>query len=307
MTRILITGAAGFVGRAAVHAARAEGAEVVTLTRSAPLAQWDSDTGITSVQIDLGEPSAKQALISALDGVQAVIHAAASFAGDAAAHERNTVGATQTLVDALTEAGAQARLVLVSSLSVYDVAALSDNDELYASIRMIENAEQRDAYAAAKLAQEARVRRYQGPKQILRPGAIYGPHHLWSAQLGFAKAGRVITPGGHAAMPAISVDRTATGLVRAALGAHNPEPVNLIDPNPPTQTEWITALGMPALPVPRGLVQIAGSLLGRGPAWAARFRPLRYDTKPAEALIGPDTEGFAARIADYIAQERAGS
>lgn len=286
MSRVLITGASGFLGQALVAAAEQAGAQAVALSRRGDGA------------IDLGDSAAVHSLTKRLEGVDCVIHAAASFTGDAAAHARDTIGATDHVVSAMEQAGAQARLVLVSSLSVYDVATMADGATLTESAPLVTDAAQRDSYAAAKAAQERALQHYTGPKQIFRPGAIYGPHRLWSAQLGFAKAGRVITPGGDAHVPAIEVTRAARAIVKAALTGQGGDIINLIDPDPPTQGDWLAALGLPMVRVPRGLVLRAGALLGRGPAWQARFRPLRYDTTGAEALLEPETtHSFAAAVA----------
>lgn len=302
MSRIMVTGASGFLGQAVVQAAREAGSEVVALSRRAGAAEEE----VTPVAIDLGDVGAPEALKTALDGVDAVIHTAARMIGTAEEHARDTVGGTAHLTQAMEAGGSKIKLVLVSSIAVYDVAALQDDTLLYEDMRLVQAAEQRDQYAAAKAEQERPFRLYQGPKQLIRPGAIYGPNSLWSAQLGFAKGGLVFCPGGKALVPAISVERAAAGLVRAALTEGKKEPINLIDPDPPTQAEWLAALGMRKISVPRGLVVLVGALTGRGPAWQARFRPLRYDTSRAEALLeGIPHPGFTATIKAAKAKQSA--
>lgn len=306
MTQVAITGAGGFLGQALVRQARAQGLEVLAITRRAT--HMTEDSGITQVTTDLGDASCVATLKPALAQADAVIHAAASFAGDAQTHARNTIAATDHLVQALGGQGALPKLVLISSLSVYDVAALSDGDLLTETSPILRTAAQRDAYAAAKVAQETCVQAYAGPQQILRPGAIYGPHRLWSAQLGFAKAGMVFCPGGEAAVPAVLVDHVAQAVLAAATTAGSGPVTNLIDPSPPRQLDWLAALGLRAIPVPRALVLAAGRALGRGPAWQARFRPLRYDTTAAQALWAPPTDhSFAAAVASARQQEETAS
>ena len=116
----------------------------------------------------------------------------------------------------------------------------------------------------------------------------------------------IFCPGGGALMPAISVERSAAALVRAALGEGSGASVNLIVPDPPRQGEWLAALGLRKIAVPLGLVYLVGALTGRGPAWQARFRPLRYDTSRAEALLeGVPHPGFAEAVKAAKAEERA--
>ena len=288
MTRVLITGASGFLGRALVARARAEGMDVVALTRGRPSLDWGEDPQITFMRIDLGEASSVEALRPVLGNVEAVIHAAASFSGDAAAQMRDTQQATDLLLQALVACGPTApRLVLVSSLSVYDVAAMQDDAVLSEASPLVHEAAQRDGYAAAKARQERQVLAANLAEHVIvRPGAIYGPGRLWSAQLGFAKAGRAICPGGEAYQPAISVDHAAAGLLRAARkGVKLDGPVNLIDPDPPRQIDWLVALNQRVIRVPRRLVLMAGRSLGRGASWQARFRPLHYDMTRAQSLM----------------------
>lgn len=305
MSRLLITGATGFLGRALVTAARAAGNEVVALSRQVGPADWAQDVGVTPVHQDLGEQDSVDALHAPLLGVSAVIHAAASFAGDAHAHARNTVGATENIVRACQAMDAPPLLVLVSSLSVYDVASMKAGTTLDEAMPLVEQPQQRDAYAAAKSAQEKAVRRYSGAKKIIRPGAIFGPHRLWSDQLGFTRGGRVLCPGTHVLIPAIEVTRAAGALVHAAANGIGADVVNLIEPDPPTRGAWLSALGSSVVRVPRGVIPLIGSLTGRGAAFSARFRPLLYDTSRAAALLDPiSRRPFAEQIAAARQAER---
>lgn len=304
MTRILITGAGGFLGQALVRAARDAGAEVTALVRSTVPDTWAKDAGITTAWVDLGGSHAPDQLAPYLDGVTSVIHAAASFGGTAHAHGRDTLRATRNLIVALQATENPAKLVLVSSFSVYDISALSDGATLSEDSPLLGDDHGRDAYAIAKRAQEQQVQGSDLAHDIIRPGAIYGPGRLWSAQLGFARAGRVICPGGNAQVPALHVDHAATALVHAALRDGGGSVVNLADPDPPTQLEWLAAINQSAHRVPLGMVLRVAHWLGRGPAWSARFKPLTYDLTRARDHLGPaPSRSFAQAIAAAKAQE----
>lgn len=301
MSRIAITGAGGFIGQALVRAARAAGHEVLAITRGTQ--GMEAGQGVTHLSCDLGASDAAETLAPALGNVDAVIHAAARMTGSAPEQARDTIDGTHNLVTALK--GSSARLVLVSSLSVYDVAALRDGALLDETAPLVRNEAARDAYAATKLRQEEAAKTYDGNLLIIRPGAVYGPHRLWSAQLGFARGGRVICPDGRVPVPAIHVDHAAETIVNAAATEPASVPVNLIDPDPPTQAAWIAALQMPIVRVPRPLVLAAGRALGRGPGWAARFRPLRYDISRAETLLAhAPRRTFAEAVAEARAEGR---
>lgn len=322
MSRIVVTGAAGHLGRRIVASARAAGHEVTALVRGAPPPDWDGDEGVTVVVRDLVEAD----LSEVFEGARAVIHAAAGQ-GDDAAHARDTLKATRAVVGAT---GQETRLVLVSSFSVYAVAGMPDGATLDETSPVEPDGLARDAYARAKIAQEriavAAAQKDGCDLWILRPGAIYGPGRTWTARLGWQKAGRVICPGGDARVPAIHVDHAATALVAAAAaedrgwpddlpvlrGAGRIRIVNLVDPDPPTQRDWLRAAGHDRIvTLPRRALMRGGSLLGlAGALWpglgrrlpralgepvlAARFKPLRYSTARAEDRLGhrPDA-GFA--------------
>ena len=319
--RIAVTGAAGFLGRRIVAAARAAGHDVVAVTRR----DADLGAGVEGRVADLADAVPA----GLLDGVDAAIHAAAG-SGDDAAHARDTVGATRAL---LAAARPGLRFVLVSSFAVYAVAAMPDGATLDETAPVEPDGARRDAYARAKIAQErlALAAAQTGGLDlwIARPGAIHGPGRDWTARLGWARGGRVLSVGGDAAVPAIHVDHCAAGLVAAATVADAGWPddlpvlsgggrvriVNLVDPDPPSQAEWLRALGrakvtaLPRRPLMKAAaaLDLAGDMLpalgrrlprGLGEAvLAARFKPLRYSTARAEDRLGHRP---AARFADLL-------
>ena len=336
---VLITGATGFVGAGAVRAARAAGHRVIALGRDkAKAAIFAEDAGVAFHALDLSAPQAAAALAPLLDGADAVIHAAAAMAGDDAAHQAQTVAPTAALLEAMTKGQGGKRLVLVSSFSVYGFAALPDGACLDETTPTEPDPARRDAYARAKLAQERMVieaAQHSGIEaQILRPCAIYGAGRTWSARLGVAKAGRVFCIGGDAPVPAVHVDHVGAALVAAAVrpmqgfddvpvirGAGRAAVINIVDPDPPTQSAWLEAIGKKPLRLPRGMVMKLAKGLGLiGDLWpafgrrlptglgeaalAARYKPLRYSLARAEDRLGyTPAQGFAAAIA--AAQEKA--
>jgi len=198
MSRLVITGAGGFLGRAIAHAAKKAGADVVALSRA---------------DVDLAEGTGLADYLSRAD---AVIHAAVG-AGDEVAHARDTVRATETLIASMP---AGARLVLVSSLSVYSFEGLPDWAQLDETSPTDPDGCMRDAYSRAKIAQEKRALHAAQMSDldlwIARPGAVFGPGATTTARLGWCKGGRWLTPGGDVPIPAIHVEDCARALVKAA-------------------------------------------------------------------------------------------
>jgi nucleoside-diphosphate-sugar epimerase len=319
MTAILVTGANGFLGRRIVAAARAHGLPVRALVRRpAPDAPWAGDEGVEELVRDLSAPGPLP-----LDGVGAVIHAAAAMSGDDAAHATGTLAPTRTVLDAM--AGTAARLVLVSSFSVYGYAALPAGCALDETVPVEPDPHLRDAYARAKLAQEAMVAeaaQHHGlTARILRPGAIYGDEHLWTARLGLRKGPLAILLGGRAAVPAVHVDGCARALVLAAIAPPAPrsdipilqgpgafDAINIVDDGAPDQARWLAAVAprigakrtirIPAKPlfliakilglaeiVFPGLPRRLPALMREG-ALSARIKPLRYPNHRARERLG---------------------
>jgi len=329
MTTILITGANGFLGRRIVAAARAHGLPVRALVRRpAPDAPWAGDDGVEEIVRDLSAPGALP-----MDGVGAVIHAAATMQGDDVAHATGTLAPTRALLDAM--AGTAARLVLVSSFSVYGYAALPAGCALDETVPVEPDPHLRDAYCRAKLAQEAMVAeavQHHGlTARILRPGAIYGDSHLWTARLGLRKGPLAILLGGRAAVPAVHVDGCAEALVLAAIAPPPPRSdiptpnggaldlINIVDDSAPDQARWLAAIAprigakrtirIPAKPLFMlakilGLAEIIFPALPRRlpalmreGALSARIKPLRYPNHRArERLSWTPGADFDANI-----------
>ena len=312
MTRLVITGAGGFLGKALVAAAQDASADVV------PLGRADADladgTGLAEI----------------LAGADAVIHAAAGSGGDDS-HARDTLQATEHLLKAMPDG---ARLVLVSSFSVYAFDGMPDWALLDEMSPTDPDGGARDAYARAKIAQEKlaiHAAQTAGlDLWIARPGAIFGAGRTTTARLGWQKAGRWICPGGDAPVPAIHVDDCARALVRAALvadggwpedmpiltGAGHVRIVNLVSPEPPRQSDWLAAIGAEKqIKLPRKHLMRAATALellgdvvpsfGRrvpnglsAQTLAARFKPLHYASHRAQDRLGyAPAQSFAEAMA----------
>ena len=306
---LLITGAAGFVGRATVAMARLRGHQVravVRHLRQAPLA-WQGDAGISVHAVDLAVPD--PALETSLAGVDGVIHAAAAMAGDDSAHARDTLLATRRLVTAMPDA---VPLVLVSSLAVY-AGNLPPGSLIDETTPLEPTPGLRDAYCRAKLAQEEVARLRRGRLQIMRPGAVWGPRHLWNAHLGLALGPILVQLGNQAPIPICHIDHCALALVLAAERQDGPKVVNVIDDDLPDRARYIAALrqnGWPklVLPVswrlfdliaargaePQSTTRLPGVL--RRPALRARMMPLRYDNAALHRLGWQPLQGFDAAM-----------
>ena len=145
---IALTGATGFVGRAALDLAAQARLPVRALTRQSQPAR----SGVEWIAGDLAD---KRALAKLVRGAEAVVHVAGVVnASDAAGFEAGNVEGTFNLVDAAVGAGVP-RLVFVSSLTAREPGL--------------------SAYGASKARAEKLVMASGLDWTIVRPPAVYGP------------------------------------------------------------------------------------------------------------------------------------
>ncbi len=184
MTRVLVTGAAGFIGSHLAERLAARGDEVVGVdnfdpfyprgVKEANLAALRRRTGFTFHELDILET---EALIRLVDAGTVVVHLAAKAGvrpslADPAGYMRANVAGTQSVIDAARSAGAP-RLVFGSSSSVYGDDTTPPFREDAAAVHPI------SPYAATKRAGEL-VLEALAPHAGLRVAAlrfftVYGP------------------------------------------------------------------------------------------------------------------------------------
>lgn len=259
---IAITGANGFIGRQTVMAAVNRGHRVTAIMRDQGRVDpaWRKNPRISGAEIDLSAHSAVDRLSLALEGVDAVIHTAAAMSGDDRYHEENTLKPTRSVLKAMISrpSGGMPRLVLVSSLAVYDVDKLTEGQMLDEACPLVSDLKSRDAYCRSKLVQEALAQEtaemYGFELRIMRPGAVFGPGRLWNAHIGQALGPLVVQLAEYGEVPVSFVVHCAEALVLAAerridhddrTGEHErgrAEIINVLDDNLPDRNRYLAAL-----------------------------------------------------------------
>jgi NADH dehydrogenase len=153
--KILVTGAAGFIGLRLVQRLLHDGHEVVALVR-APRGELKLPRpGLTVVRGDMTD---RASLEHAVEGCRAVVHLAnATAVTDWHRARAINVEGTRTLVEAAKGAGVE-RLIFTSTLSAMR--------------------ERRGPYGQTKLEAEVVVRQSGLPFVILRPSLVYGAHGI---------------------------------------------------------------------------------------------------------------------------------
>lgn len=238
---VLVTGAGGFLGRAVVGAIRANGRHVRALTRRPPrFAVREPGVEYRDCDLAAGIPMAY------LDGVSTVVHLAAETKGGKAAHERNSIKASEQVLAATAAAGVT-QLVHISSVAVLRPSASASTPLDESS--PIDGALARGPYVWGKAESEQLIE--QGAKQrgiglrIIRLGPLVD----YGAFQAPGRLGRELGPVFVAVGPRVSrialIDVARAGTVIATAVEdfdQTPALLNLVEPEAPTREDLVSRL-----------------------------------------------------------------
>lgn len=306
--RVLVTGAAGFIGQYLVHALLERGHEVMAMIRPSTPSPWTDAGRLSLVKCDL---TGSLGVELGDRGLDVVVHAAAAMRGTLPEQLADTVTGTVNLLQAARRAGIR-RIVGLSSLSVIDfrsVRAMTLIDEHVPVARAGDNG----VYSQAKILQESLFMQFGADaghtSLILRPGLVYDDRRLIAAHAGIIRRGFRILVSHPGHVPTIEVRGVARAVVAAVEGSFKGvEIVNLVDDALPSQREYLAGLrrrdllNSGGLTVPWKLLQgfctssrLALSALGlaaRIPdvllpgSFCARLKPFEFTNLRARRLLG---------------------
>lgn len=211
--RVLVTGAAGFVGSHIARAFVEAGYEVRCGVRASSSTRWISNLPVERVPLDM--TGRAEDFSRAVENVDLVVHAAGITRARRAEdyHAVNAEG-TQKLAAAALGAGVR-RFVLISSLAARGPDG-RDHPE--------------SAYGRSKLEAEARLRSLGGEMEavVLRPAAVYGPRDTDLLPLfKMANRGWLPFPSGTNLLQPVYAEDVAQAVLAAAreLAGFGPFPV----------------------------------------------------------------------------------
>jgi UDP-glucose 4-epimerase len=307
--KILVTGANGFLGRHVVAELVRRGHSVRAMVRPATdISRQDWDHRVEVYRADL---RVHVDLAAAFDGIDALVHLAATVVGDAEAQLAETVVGTTRLLAAMASSQTR-RLLLASSFSVYDFGGargtLTEQTPLDPVIY------ERDGYAIAKTWQERITRRaadeHGWELTVLRPGFIWGKGNEYLACLGQSFGSVHLVLGPRTRLPLTHVRNCADCFVDAL---ENPQAIgqtfNVVDDDSIRAWEYMgeylrgsgrrgVRVAVPYL-LSLLIVHVAhrtSKLIFRGKGklpsllvpcrFTARFKPLRYPTGFVRTTLG---------------------
>jgi nucleoside-diphosphate-sugar epimerase len=249
--KVLVTGATGFLGRSVVKALAERGHDVVAVARPAAALPSENSERITYIRGDLRQ---RGDWVDRINGVEAVVHAAAAVGGSFPEQFAGTVVATENLLDNI-DWNTLRRFVLISSFSVYDYArGPSRMDERHP---LEADPSRRDAYTWTKMLQEDLVERtckqHEIPFVSIRPGAIYGPGKDWDAgsALSAGKFDLLFSPLGR--MRLTHVDNCADAIAAAVEAEGATGAFNIVDDEQPTHARYHSLCRRAGAPIGRAI------------------------------------------------------
>jgi nucleoside-diphosphate-sugar epimerase/predicted dehydrogenase len=247
--KILITGAAGFVGRHLVKSLREHDYEVIAMVRENTDTAFLKALGVWIVKGDLrNQASLQQVFRESYDGI---VHVATTMKGPWEEYWEGTVQGTRRLVELAAEKDVK-KFVFLSSISVYDLSSLHGSCIDENTPLMPETCA--DYYEKSKILAEKEVKKFFTSAMtctILRPGAVYGPGGaVFVSRLGFS-AGKtfVVIGNGENRIPLVYVGNLVEA-IRLTLESDwaQGEIFNIIDDPSISQNRYLQAIKSQAKP-----------------------------------------------------------
>jgi nucleoside-diphosphate-sugar epimerase len=317
--RVLITGAAGFIGSRVVESLVDHGFRnlVCFIRPSSGLARIERiiSQRPPGVQIEV----IKGNLLSRVDCEAACKNVAVTYHLAAGTGEKsfpdafmNSVVATRNLLDASLACARLRRFVLVSSFTVYTNRGNPRGRLLDESCAVEENPELRgDAYCFAKVKQEQLVAEYSRnfgvSYVVVRPGSVYGESKdQITGRVGLRTLGLFLHLGGSNTIPFTYVDNCADAIVLAGLveGVEG-EAFNVVDDDLPSSRHFLrqykkNVRHFKSIYVPHAISRVlcclwekySQSSKGQLPSafnrkrWHAEWKKTRYSNEKLKAKLG---------------------
>lgn len=307
-TKVLVTGATGFLGKRLAKRLVDEGYPVRALARKLSNVGALKKLGVEIAFGDLGDESS---IAAAVRGVDVIVHAAAGTSGTAKDSYTATIQGTRNVLEACRTSHVK-KLVYISSSSVYEAAGYTENQLVTEEAQLERFPLRRGHYSAAKLQAEALVTEAMNhdgcPIVVLRPGTLYGPGaEVYTKMMGvsFARKIFVVFGDGQGELPLVHVDNIVDAIVESiSNSAADNQVFNVVDHELVTKKMYMERVVKPLHPkatviyCPMSLLLILTwlqekliALFGKQPfltvyRLASSQKRIRYSTSRIENAIG---------------------
>jgi nucleoside-diphosphate-sugar epimerase len=306
--RVLVTGAAGFIGQHLVQALLERNHEVMAIIRQNAPSSWIGRERLSVVKCDLTD---SQAINLENRRVDVVVHAAAAMRGTLHEQLAHTVNGTVNLLKAARNAGIR-QIIGLSSLAVLDFRSVREMTLIDERVP-VARAGDTGVYTQAKILQEDLFRQFGAAANhtslILRPGLVYNDHRLIAAHAGIVRGDLQILVSHPGHVPTIEVRGLARAVVAGVEGSfQGVETVHLLDDALPSQNEYLAGLrrrgllnngglmvpwkALQSLCMGSRLAMRAVGLTARIPevllpgSFCARLKPFEFNNLRARQLLG---------------------
>jgi len=306
--KMLVTGAAGFVGGFLIHELLRREHRVIALVRSAVPECWLQFENLEIMRADLRQ---RATLDFKEKGIEVILHLAAATQGSVAKQFEDTVTGTGNLLAAARDAHIS-RIIGISSMAVLDYSSLPSLTVIDETVATADDAGAGD-YAAAKIRQERLLldfARDAGNRcTILRPGLVYDQTRMTAGHAGIVRSHVGLLASHRGEVPTVEARGLAAAIASAAeKNFDGAEVIHLVDDDLPTQSAYIGALRRRSLlptttlVIPWRVLQVALWLAaivlrltgfkGRMPevvlpsAFSTRLKPFRFSNAKAKRLLG---------------------
>jgi len=214
--KIAITGAGGYIGEYLTEEVLSRGHEVLALARSSLDKNWHNKKKFNLVLIDL---LSAVNLDVELQGIDLVIHLAASMSGDKKTQHTHTIQITKNLLDAMNKSNIS-KLICVSSLSVLDYTLLKPMSTIDERTIINQINDDLGSYALMKRDQEIICQQWQKQENsslgLVRPGIVYSDKKLSTDHVGFVRKDKCVAVKHSGEVPVVHVKNVVTAIVSLA-------------------------------------------------------------------------------------------